>query len=672
MATVLLAWELGAGFGHLMNLKPIAQELIARGHQVVAAVKDMEAARFAFSNTGIQILQAPSGRSRKRWPTPVTFADILRNVGFGEIPTLQSSVLAWRTIYQAVQPDIVVCEHSPTALLALRGLVPRRVVLASGFCCPPPIHPLPSLRPWLETNEQMLVREELKVLANSNAVLAQLGQPPLRHLTDLYEEVDQTFVTTFPELDPYPTRDASQYVGAWPNLPGRVLRWPDGEGKRLFIYLKPSPVLPVLLKYLGQSQHRSLAFIPGLDSSVVRQFQSPRLQFEEQPLDLAKVGRECDLGILNGTLGTSISMLLAGKPTLHLPFNVEQAFNATAIARLGAGVMASVSHGEEAVQGLERALQSDQYLKGARAFSQRYTDYDPKQKIDFVVGRIEGLCSEAPGRVKATTGEQTLIVSAPIAVGERRLTVTVVPTHISHSPSTAQTVPAVGQEQYSDRDLTFVMHVYRDHDLAQWCLGNLRQQYPDARVTVISEGDPDPRHREFIERFAVEYIEGNRLYPIEHGGRLIHRFLASYLQKPTRWLFKIDPDTGIHRRFRYLPASPIFGSFNPGNISLQGGCIGFSREAAYRLYNSGLLLAEELKDYRRTWARHPQGQLIPAVMQRAQVQGLISVDWIVAYCCRRLGISQQSFDDICCTWKTYVPNPQLRYAVTHPCKHGQL
>ncbi|WP_169314960.1 hypothetical protein [Rubinisphaera brasiliensis] len=40
----------------------------------------------------------------------------------------------------------------------------------------------------------------------------------------------------------------------------------------------------------------------------------------------------------------------------------------------------------------------------------------------------------------------------------------------------------------------------------------------------------------------------------------------------TRYLFKIDPDARVHRRFRFLPDEPcaMFGDCLP----IQGGCMG--------------------------------------------------------------------------------------------------
>ncbi len=41
MATVLITWELGEAMGHVSVLRPITKALIAQGHRVVAAIKDV-------------------------------------------------------------------------------------------------------------------------------------------------------------------------------------------------------------------------------------------------------------------------------------------------------------------------------------------------------------------------------------------------------------------------------------------------------------------------------------------------------------------------------------------------------------------------------------------------------------------------------------------------------
>ena len=135
MNMILLTWELGAGMGHLANLAPLAAGFVERGHRVVAALSDLSHADQAFAGLPVSFLQAPSrarpagrGDNRAR-----TFAHILRDHGFADAGELRTRVEAWRNLYESVHPDLVVFDHSPTALLAARGLPLRRVLIGTGF-----------------------------------------------------------------------------------------------------------------------------------------------------------------------------------------------------------------------------------------------------------------------------------------------------------------------------------------------------------------------------------------------------------------------------------------------------------------------------------------------------------------------------------------------------------
>ncbi|MES2091320.1 MAG: hypothetical protein V4532_15270, partial [Pseudomonadota bacterium] len=80
----------------------------------------------------------------------------------------------WRTMLQALDPDLLVADHAPTALLAARGLRFHCVQLES--CAPPPPEPPP--------------HKAAQVLSNCNTVLAQLGQGPLSTLHELFSPPD--------------------------------------------------------------------------------------------------------------------------------------------------------------------------------------------------------------------------------------------------------------------------------------------------------------------------------------------------------------------------------------------------------------------------------------------------------------------------------------------------
>src|SRR5947209_3321337 len=146
--------------------------------------------------------------------------------------------------------------------------------------------------------------------------------------------------------------------------------------------------------------------------------------------------------------------------------------------------------------------------------------------------------------------------------------------------------------KYCDDNLTFFALTYKDHHATAECLGDLRKHYSASRVILRSDGDPDPRLPILAKRNKVDLRRELRLFGIENGGAVIERMLVLFLEKPTRYLLKIDPDTVIHRRFRYLPVrSGLFGTLQTEQEtpSIQGGCMGFTRDAAEQILQSKML-----------------------------------------------------------------------------------
>src|ERR1043166_5544521 len=152
---------------------------------------------------------------------------------------------------------------------------------------------------------------------------------------------------------------------------------------------------------------------------------------------------------------------------------------------------------------------------------------------------------------------------------------------------------------YSDNDLTFFALVYKDYDAAAACLKDLRHNYPSSRVVLRSDGDQDPRFPLLAGAHSVDFREESRLFGIENGGAVIERMLEIFLETPTRYLFKIDPDTAVHRRFKYLPLrSGVFGTLQceEETPSVQGGCMGLTRDVAEEILQSRMLRDARLKE----------------------------------------------------------------------------
>lgn len=220
---------------------------------------------------------------------------------------------------------------------------------------------------------------------------------------------------------------------------------------------------------------------------------------------------------------------------------------------------------------------------------------------------------------------------------------------------------------YADSDLTFFMIVFRNFDLAEASLKELRDHFPGAHVVVRSDGDPDPRYHQLSRRYKVDYRAEDRLFSARHGGAVVQRMLEIFLQQPTTYLFKIDPDTEIHRRFSYLPAeSAMFGTVQGASdyLSIQGGCIGFTREAAERISDSGLLLDPILRNCREDSPPH-----LARLSRRMRERGLASFDWSLGWAADQIGVRLVDFPEVYSTYGEVVSLPggeKDMYAVTHP------
>lgn len=378
MARVLMCWEFGTGLPYIEGLTAIARWGKQHSkHEFLFALRNLKHAERLLGGK-FAYYQAPTtvGRTPLIIPAPMTFADVLINLGFAEPGPVTSRVRAWRGLFDLLKPDVVRCGNAPGALLAARGTGIRTIASGIGFISPPSISPLPKVRSWNTDAkpERMAAREEL-VLTHMNQALDAIGAPRVTSVGALYGDADRCELYTYPELDEYGPRDAKTvYLGNVQAAGGEVPSWPTGPGKRIFAYLDPNETIQPMLQALAASGQPVLVYLPNAPEALRQQYASGNLRITDRPVDVPKAAAQCDIGVNNGGHNIVASLLQAGKPQICLPILFPQRVTAEKLVQSGAALM-SQWQPTDLSQNLARLLQEPAFTLKAQEIGRGLTKY---------------------------------------------------------------------------------------------------------------------------------------------------------------------------------------------------------------------------------------------------------------------------------------------------------
>lgn len=392
MSRILLAWELGAGYGHVAVMRGVAQALRALGHECLFAVRELHPAEEFFEPELGPVFQTPRAPAAAKQPVKLqlSYASLLHNTGFDDPLALAARLRAWRQLIQTLRIDAVLANHAPGALIAARSLALPRSVFGASFTVPPALSPFPAFQPQLQFDPQVLIRNEGQVLLQLNQALERLRLAPFDCLQDIFAD-SHTCVFGYPELDVYETARPQVFAGLADHSHGEAPPWPDMPGPRVFAYLRPFKHLEPLLRALHASRVCALVRIADVPLEKLRPYLRPGLTFTSKSIHLRQAAEQCDAMIHYAPDGTTAEMLLAGKPGLLLPIDVEKVLTARRAQQLGA-VLATEGLDEKLLaQLLQRLVEDGSLRAGAEAFAARYRTQDrsailPAYAADFVRG----------------------------------------------------------------------------------------------------------------------------------------------------------------------------------------------------------------------------------------------------------------------------------------------
>lgn len=393
---ILLAWELGDNLGHLWRLLPIATRLMQHGHEILFAVRDPALAEQVLGPRGFAFLSCPSPAKPLTLNRDiVSYADILAVQGFGEPHVFGGMLRAWRTLFDLWRPDLVVTEHSPSALVAGRSSSLPTVSVGTGFLIPPKTSPLPCFRPWAKVDARQAADTEAYVLNAINQAYRAHGLQAAPTLAAAIT-ADRELLLTLPELDHYrgAARGPVRYLGPVDNDDnGTPINWQDLGLPCVFAYLRNNQWLHAVLEALADGKAQVIAVIPDLPDALASQYANhPILHIQRRPVRLKPLLPDCALAITSGGHGTSVDCLRHGVPMLLLPNHIEQLMVTTQIANAGVGVgILPESVATKFAEIYASMLANPAFKRRAGEVAAAYRELDVERTLSDVVDVVESL-----------------------------------------------------------------------------------------------------------------------------------------------------------------------------------------------------------------------------------------------------------------------------------------
>lgn len=361
MARILIGWEFGANRGHAVRMAQLGRALTERGHEIAFAVQRIDALA-PEDLDGAEVWQAPltprllvnTVKSTSRSPTGL--ADILARLGMEDPAIVAALVRAWRQLFAAVRPDLVIAEYAPFLQLAARGKV-AALAVGTGFQTPPPnLSEFPKIVAKAEA-----ASDETATLAAVNGALAGLGDAPLAALPELFAS-DRIVTESFAELDPYAQARSNRLAHPAAAVDATA---PEG-GEEVFVYAPETLTAQARLwTGLAAAGLPVRVHMPNAPAAVREALSDRGFAFEPEPLPVAAIADRSRLLVSHGGHGFVCAGLAAGLPHIICYPDIEKLFYGHALARLRLGGHVSLATLDPKAFGASlRRIHADEAMAG--------------------------------------------------------------------------------------------------------------------------------------------------------------------------------------------------------------------------------------------------------------------------------------------------------------------
>jgi len=226
---------------------------------------------------------------------------------------------------------------------------------------------------------------------------------------------------------------------------------------------------------------------------------------------------------------------------------------------------------------------------------------------------------------------------------------------------------------YKANDLFFVVHYYNEPiELLTFCLKEFRRFYPDAALTLISDGESDCSEalEQLSNEFKLTLNQGEYIKSFGNGGLWTDRYFRLFLESDKSLLCRFDPDTVWWRPINFdryesefYQDVDWFGTMSHPYQRIRGACSFYTRNCVDKVIQSGLLT--DFSQWNHAfYSREHQGRDLTTSLEALQ-------DRIMETIAVKLDLKVKEFNEVMILQAPNVNTNDYRvFAATHPHKNA--
>ena len=333
---ILLGWEFGGGFGHIVSLREIARQIAEnQSCEFLFALQKPQNALSA-GLPGRSVIAAPVPKrsvGSKKPQSVATYGEFVSENLMIDEGAFASCLAGWDKICRDFDPHLIIADYAPGLSLYARGRWPV-LAIGNGYTLPPPEM---EYFPPIARQDGPPYASEPEIIGRLNQDLEKIGALPIVRLPQL-NEADAYSLMTIPIFDPYRVQRRQPYLGV--EIPGGMPSPQATSSGGIAYFHEDTQLHENVLDGLAGANINTTAYFGRPLRRLVKRFKGSRVSPADVPFKLREDMPGKAVAVHPGGLGFAIAAVLSGVPQIMLYKHQEHWLTANAIVRAGAGVAA--------------------------------------------------------------------------------------------------------------------------------------------------------------------------------------------------------------------------------------------------------------------------------------------------------------------------------------------